>query len=75
VSDCRTQTVFWYVKVFESTANKNASRVDGRVERVFAIYEENTKALPAEEPRAVQARQTGANNDHVIMLHWFTREN
>jgi hypothetical protein len=71
VSDCRTQTVFRDVKVFESATNKNAGGVDRVIERVFAIYEENTKAPSAEEPRAVQAGQPGANDDDVIMFHWF----
>jgi hypothetical protein len=46
-----------------------------RIESVFTIHEENTKALSAKEPCTLQAREAGANNDHVIVFHCFEREN
>jgi hypothetical protein len=75
VSDRRPQTVFWYLEVFKSATNKNAGGMNRSVEGFFTIDEQHAQAVFAEEPGALKPGKAGANNDYVIMFHWFELKN
>src|SRR6266446_3938487 len=66
------QAVFSKIEVFERAANKYSGGVNRVVERGLSIDQQNTEALTAKQPRALQPSQPRTDNQYVVLFHCST---
>jgi hypothetical protein len=71
VPDCGPKAIFGDVKINQRSPDKDSGRVNSLVERHLAINQKHTQSTLAKLTGALQTRQAGAHNSHIVSFHRF----
>ena len=70
MTDGRPKAILRKSKVFQCAAHENTGGVNRLIESRFAIDQKNMYAALAQQTRGLQSRQSGANDDYIVSVHF-----